>query len=266
MERFWKAYKVYCIVYIVLGIGLFGVAFYYGTSYIDNFIIATGFLVGLVPEGLFITFSVGMGSGVGKLASREIKVKNLQGIENLESANCICVDKSGLLTTSKMIIEKAFVCGKEYAIPKSKDDEDDKKEDKKDDKNEDKNEIKKDDNKEDKKEEKGDDNDKDKDKEKQKGDSKDMLKKEEDKEEKIEAKEDALFPDPEFILCAKYLALSLQSEPKEIKEKLENAPEEKEEESEEEEEEEEKRRRIRIKIKIKRLKKKKKKNLKKKRT
>lgn len=96
--------KMICCVAISFGIFffLFGVA--YGYSMLINLVNAIGIVVANVPEGLLCTLTVSLSITAKKMADKHVLVKNLESVETLGSATCICSDKTGTLTENKMTI------------------------------------------------------------------------------------------------------------------------------------------------------------------
>ena len=66
---------------------------------------AVAAMVGMIPEGLMLLTSVAMAVGVIKLGSRQALVQELYGIETLARADVLCLDKTGTLTTGRMIVK-----------------------------------------------------------------------------------------------------------------------------------------------------------------
>ena len=64
-----------------------------------------GTLVGMVPEGLFFLTSLALATGVRRLAKRKTMVRDLGCIETLARVDTLCVDKTGTITESKMVVE-----------------------------------------------------------------------------------------------------------------------------------------------------------------
>lgn len=67
-----------------------------------------GLIVANVPEGLFITVTVCLALAAKRMAERNVLVKNLQSVETLGSASCICSDKTGTLTQNRMTVSQLF--------------------------------------------------------------------------------------------------------------------------------------------------------------
>lgn len=67
-----------------------------------------GIIVANVPEGLYITVTVCMALAAQRMAARSVLVKNLQSVETLGSASCICSDKTGTLTQNRMTVSHLY--------------------------------------------------------------------------------------------------------------------------------------------------------------
>ena len=67
---------------------------------------AVAAMVGMIPEGLMLLTSVAMAVGVVKLGLRHTLVQELYGIETLARADVLCLDKTGTLTTGRMIVQE----------------------------------------------------------------------------------------------------------------------------------------------------------------
>lgn len=76
---------------------------------------AVAAMVGMIPEGLMLLTSVAMAVGVIKLGSRQALVQELYGIETLARADVLCLDKTGTLTTGRMIVKELLSVDAEEA-------------------------------------------------------------------------------------------------------------------------------------------------------
>jgi sodium/potassium-transporting ATPase subunit alpha len=71
-----------------------------------------GIIVANVPEGLLICVTVCMALAAKRMGERNVLVKNMQSVETLGSATCICSDKTGTLTQNKMTVSNMYINGK----------------------------------------------------------------------------------------------------------------------------------------------------------
>lgn len=72
-----------------------------------------GGVVGMIPSGLFLLTSVALAKGVISLARKKTLVNNLYSIENLARVDCLCLDKTGTLTTNKLTVENILYLSKD---------------------------------------------------------------------------------------------------------------------------------------------------------
>ncbi|XP_074335055.1 calcium-transporting ATPase 4, plasma membrane-type-like [Apium graveolens] len=92
---------------------------------LNFFAIAVTILVVAVPEGLPLAVTLSLAFAMKKLMNNRALVRHLSACETMGSANCICTDKTGTLTTNYMIITKIWICdetkniGTEYDIGKT---------------------------------------------------------------------------------------------------------------------------------------------------
>ena len=62
-------------------------------------------LIGMIPEGLYLLTSLALVTGVMRLAKKQTLVHDLACIETLARVDTLCVDKTGTITESKMVVE-----------------------------------------------------------------------------------------------------------------------------------------------------------------
>jgi len=91
-------------VAIILGISFFAIGAALGTEWVTNLVFMIGIIVANVPEGLLATVTVCLSLTAKSMASKEVLVKNLEGVETLGSTSCICSDKTGTLTQNIMTV------------------------------------------------------------------------------------------------------------------------------------------------------------------
>lgn len=101
-------------VAFVLGITFFIVGFILGTDIITNLVFMIGIIVANVPEGLLATLTVCMALTSYRMATNNVLVKLLEGVETLGSTSCICSDKTGTLTQNDMTVEAVCVDGRRF--------------------------------------------------------------------------------------------------------------------------------------------------------
>ena len=71
----------------------------------DGILSTVGALVGMIPEGLYLLTSVALAAAVVRLAMNKTIVHDMSSIETLARVDTLCVDKTGTITESKMIME-----------------------------------------------------------------------------------------------------------------------------------------------------------------
>ena len=69
-------------------------------------VVASG--VGMIPEGLVLLTSVSLAVGAFNLAMKKVLVQQLYSIESLARVDVICLDKTGTLTTGKVMVDDIF--------------------------------------------------------------------------------------------------------------------------------------------------------------
>lgn len=64
-----------------------------------------------VPEGLPLAVTIALAYSVKKMMKDNNLVRHLDACETMGNATTICSDKTGTLTTNRMTVVRAFVCG-----------------------------------------------------------------------------------------------------------------------------------------------------------
>ncbi|KAK9283675.1 hypothetical protein L1049_011925 [Liquidambar formosana] len=77
---------------------------------LDYFAIAVTIIVVAVPEGLPLAVTLSLAFAMKKLMNDKALVRHLSACETMGSANCICTDKTGTLTTNHMVVTKLWIC------------------------------------------------------------------------------------------------------------------------------------------------------------
>lgn len=63
-------------------------------------------ILGMIPEGLYMTASIAMVVSAMRLAKQDVLVQNMRCIETLARVNVLCVDKTGTITENEMKVAK----------------------------------------------------------------------------------------------------------------------------------------------------------------
>lgn len=92
---------VAALVIVVFLIGIFS-----GQQSIDMFMTLVAIAVSAIPEGLPVTMTVILSVGVERMAKRNGVVRKLIAAEALGRVTVVLTDKTGTLTTSKMVLSK----------------------------------------------------------------------------------------------------------------------------------------------------------------
>ena len=103
--------KIIGSIAVSMGLFFFAINFAFGYDIITNIGFMIGLIVANVPEGLYITVTVCMALAAQRMAARSVLVKNLQSVETMGSASCICSDKTGTLTQNRMTVSNLFYNG-----------------------------------------------------------------------------------------------------------------------------------------------------------
>lgn len=115
-----KLVKVIGIIIIPVGIVLVIQEWFILKNGFSSSIIAmVAAVLGMIPEGLYMTASVAMVVSAIRLASQDVLVQNMKCIETLARVDVLCVDKTGTITENDMTVEGVSVasdCDSEEVI------------------------------------------------------------------------------------------------------------------------------------------------------
>ena len=102
-NSFEKLVRILSYILVPLGILLFLNQYFIVQSNLYDAIITTvAALIGMIPEGLVLLTSSVMATSVVKLSREKVLVQKLYCIETLARVNCVCLDKTGTITTGNM--------------------------------------------------------------------------------------------------------------------------------------------------------------------
>ncbi|GAV58198.1 E1-E2_ATPase domain-containing protein/Cation_ATPase_C domain-containing protein/Cation_ATPase_N domain-containing protein/Hydrolase domain-containing protein/CaATP_NAI domain-containing protein [Cephalotus follicularis] len=87
---------------------------------LECFAVAVTIVVVAVPEGLPLAVTLSLAFAMKKMMNDKALVRNLAACETMGSATNICSDKTGTLTTNRMTVVKACICGEIKEVRSSK--------------------------------------------------------------------------------------------------------------------------------------------------
>lgn len=67
-------------------------------------------IVGMIPSGLILLTSTALAVSVVRLSSKHMLINEMNSIEMIARANVLCIDKTGTLTTGRLVAEKLIDC------------------------------------------------------------------------------------------------------------------------------------------------------------
>ncbi len=95
-------------VIFILTAAIFIINALLGHPILDSIIFAIAIAVGITPELLPVIVTISLSHGAGKLAKKDVIVKQLIAIENLGNMDVLCTDKTGTLTEGKIHLVDYF--------------------------------------------------------------------------------------------------------------------------------------------------------------
>ncbi|KAK4160859.1 putative type IIC NA+/K+/H+-transporting ATPase [Cladorrhinum sp. PSN259] len=107
--------KIIAAIAMVTALVFFGIAFPVNNNNVSlalNF--AIGIFVAWVPEGLPATVTILLTIAAKRMASQNVLVKDLKGVETLGAITLLATDKTGTLTRNQMTAANIWTCGQMY--------------------------------------------------------------------------------------------------------------------------------------------------------
>ncbi|KAG8062755.1 hypothetical protein GUJ93_ZPchr0003g17325 [Zizania palustris] len=109
------------LTFVVLSQGIIGQKYHDGRllswsgddvlEILNHFAVAVTIVVVAVPEGLPLAVTLSLAFAMKKMMNDKALVRQLAACETMGSATVICSDKTGTLTTNRMTVVKACICG-----------------------------------------------------------------------------------------------------------------------------------------------------------
>ncbi len=103
--------SVFGIASLVLLVGLSR-----GIPFTQIFGATVGIVVSLIPEGLPVAVTIVLAHGVFRMAKAKAIVRQMAAVEAMGNADTLLVDKTGTITTGKMVIRRVIFRDKVYEI------------------------------------------------------------------------------------------------------------------------------------------------------
>lgn len=101
---------------LVLGLIIFLLGLARQMSFEQVFLLAVSMIVSIVPEGLPVVITMAMAYGMWAMAKRQAIIRKLVAVETLGTVTIVATDKTGTLTYGEMMMERAWVDGREYHL------------------------------------------------------------------------------------------------------------------------------------------------------
>ncbi len=109
--------RISSLIAVGLGLLVFGTSMsQLGFTLPNAFLLSTGLIVAVLPEGLVPTVTLSLAIAVQRLAQRGVLVKKLATVETLGTTSVICTDKSGTLTQNQMTVREMWVSGRRLSV------------------------------------------------------------------------------------------------------------------------------------------------------
>lgn len=104
------------ITFIILGCLILIIAYgiFTGRDLAEMFIFGVALAIAAIPEGLIVAVTVVLALGMRKILKQKALVRELLATETLGSTTVICTDKTGTITSGKMVVDKIVIPLEEF--------------------------------------------------------------------------------------------------------------------------------------------------------
>ncbi len=102
-------------VFAIAGL-VFAVGVLRGIPFSEIFGATVGIVVSLIPEGLPVAVTIVLAHGVFRMAKAKAIVRQMAAVEAMGNADTLLVDKTGTITTGKMVIRRVLFGDRVYEI------------------------------------------------------------------------------------------------------------------------------------------------------
>lgn len=104
-----KLITILAISAIILGLLNFGLSYFDPNNSMDHRILSLTTIVALIiPQTLIFLFTLTFSISISKLYQKGVLVQKGAAIENLTNIDTLCIDKTGTITTNKMLLNTTF--------------------------------------------------------------------------------------------------------------------------------------------------------------
>ena len=104
--------RIISTVAIVIGLIFFGLAILLGNSWLESTVFLIGLIVANVPEGLLATVTICLALTAKKMSDKNCVAKHLEAVETLGFVNCVCFDKTGVITKDVVTVANVWYSGR----------------------------------------------------------------------------------------------------------------------------------------------------------